>query len=317
VGAAVYLTLLFPLSAVPLERLLAERSDPRFATWLLSCASVVLAGTSCAALGLLTLSEAVRIPLVDRLGHLSTLAVDSRDPTEESIALAAGLLFGAALLAAAAFAVRRARALADAFRHARGLPGPDSLVITRDETANAYTVPGRPSRIVVSRGMLLALDEAGRTALLAHERAHAEGHHYLYTSVARLAAAANPLLRPLAAAVEYTVERWADEQAAAQVGDRGAVARAIAHAALAAKASGTRRGPATALGAVFSRPEPGLHAAGPVPRRVAALLGPPPLQRPAITVGTLAFLALCAYTALHAADNLQDLLAFAHTTARP
>jgi len=35
--------------------------------------------------------------------------------------------------------------------------------------------------------------------LLAHERAHAASSHYLFTSVTRLAAAVNPLLRPVAA----------------------------------------------------------------------------------------------------------------------
>ena len=48
-----------------------------------------------------------------------------------------------------------------------------------------------------------------RGVLLAHERSHARGSHYLFTSAARLAAAANPLLRPVAAQTGYTVERWA------------------------------------------------------------------------------------------------------------
>ncbi len=56
--------------------------------------------------------------------------------------------------------------------------------------------------------------------LLAHERAHARNSHYLFTSAARLAAAANPLLRPVAAEVGYAIERWADERAAAETGDR-------------------------------------------------------------------------------------------------
>jgi len=314
-GLPAYLTLLCPLAAGPLARLLGDRLDPRRATWLLTAAAVLLAGTSCGALGLLSLSALVRVPLVARLGELSPAVLTSGDPTETGIALVAGVLFGAALLATAAFAVRRARALADARRHARGLPGKGSLVITRDESADAYTVPGRPSRIVVSRGMLDALDDAGRAALLAHERAHLDGRHYLYTSAVRLAAAANPLLRPLADAVEYTIERWADERAAAHIGDRGTVARAIARAALAAKASGQRPGPVPALGAVFARGGAGAspaHGIGPVPRRVAALLGPPPLRRPATTALTLLFLVFVILCALHAADNLQDVLSLAH-----
>lgn len=63
---------------------------------------------------------------------------------------------------------------------------------------------------VITAGMLRALSQPERQVLLAHERAHASSLHYLFTTVARLAAAANPLLRPVASAVGYTVERWAD-----------------------------------------------------------------------------------------------------------
>ena len=82
--------------------------------------------------------------------------------------------------------------------------------------------------------MLDALDPDERRVLLAHERAHARSHHYLFTALTYLAAAANPLLRPVAAAVTYTVERWADETAARDCGDRRLAARAIGKAALAA-----------------------------------------------------------------------------------
>jgi Zn-dependent protease with chaperone function len=46
--------------------------------------------------------------------------------------------------------------------------------------------------------LLEALDEPGRAALLAHECAHLAGRHHLFTTVAHLAAAANPVLVPLA-----------------------------------------------------------------------------------------------------------------------
>src|SRR5260221_12849492 len=85
--------------------------------------------------------------------------------------------------------------------------------------------------------MLAALDGRGRAALVAHERAHLAGFHYLFTTAARLAATASPLLRPVARAVEYTVERWADERAATVVGDRRLVPHALGRAALAAQAS--------------------------------------------------------------------------------
>lgn len=276
----------------------------------------MLAGTSCGALGLLAISALVRIPALGHLAHLSHPVIAGGDSTSNAIALAAGILFGAALLVTVSFTVTRARALAAAFTHARALPGAASLVITRDQGAAAYTVPGRPGRIVVSTGMLEVLDEPGRRALLAHEHTHLEHRHYLYTAAARLAATANPLVRPLAAAVDYAVERWADENAARTTGDRRQVATAIATAAIAAKHTRPRRSPALALGAVFSRTSAvRLDHAGPVPRRVAALLDPAPrTSLPALALG-LAVIALAAFCALEAANDLQDLLSLAHYSA--
>jgi hypothetical protein len=63
----------------------------------------------------------------------------------------------------------------------------------------------------------------------------------VFVAAAHLAATASPL-RPLASAVEFAVERWADEGAAAVTGDRQ-LARAIARAAQA-------RGPQALLLAV-------------------------------------------------------------------
>ena len=323
----ILLSLLFPLAAGPLARTVTARVEPRLATWLMAAGALLLAGTSCGALGLLVLSELVRLPLLARLGHWSSSIVQGGGLPGGWTSLAAGIVLGAALIAAATFAVRRGRALTDAGRHARDLPGRGQLVVTGDEAADAYAVPGRPGRIVVSTGMLGVLDASGRAALLAHERAHLSNRHHWFTGVARLAAAANPLVRPLADAVEYTVERWADEAAAAAVGDRGLVARAIASAALASKATRPRRDVFASLGAVLSgsaggvrrrflrRPADPLAAAGPVPRRVAALLAPAPRRGlPALVCGVL-FLGLAAVCALRAADHLQDLLSFAHASA--
>ncbi len=61
--------------------------------------------------------------------------------------------------------------------------------MTDDEAADAYTLPGMPCRIVITAGMLRALSDPERQVLLAHERAHASGLHYLFITAARLAAA--------------------------------------------------------------------------------------------------------------------------------
>ena len=57
--------------------------------------------------------------------------------------------------------------------------GSGQVVVTEDDAADAYTLPGWPCRIVITSGMLRALTHPERRALLAHERAHACGAHYL------------------------------------------------------------------------------------------------------------------------------------------
>ncbi len=150
------------------------------------------------------------------------------------------------------------------------LPSPD---------IEAYALPGLPGRIVVSDRLLGCLDDRRRAALIAHEQAHLAGRHHLFVAAARLAAATNPLLIPVARAVEYTVERWADEHAAAVTRDRRLVARTIGQVAL---LSGPRPRRAGALGLGMAGPGPARFAlawAGPVPRRVAALLAAPPRRQ--------------------------------------
>jgi beta-lactamase regulating signal transducer with metallopeptidase domain len=181
------------------------------------------------------------------------------------------------------------------------------VVVTEDTAADAYTVPGWPCRIVITQGMLRALSAGERTVLLAHERAHAQRSHYLFTSVARLAAAANPLLRPVAAQACYTVERWADERAAAQAGDRALAARAVARAALATAAAPPGRSAAmAALGLITQE-----RGAGPVPRRVAALLAPPPRLRLLLLAAAIVIVAVSGASALDAARDFHQLIELA------
>lgn len=310
-----YLPVLVPLLAAPLAQPLAARADPRRATWLLTGAAILLAGAANAALGLVLAAAVIRTPPAARLGHWSLAVLGHNTPALVAGALVAGLALSTAVLAAGRFTVRRTRAIAHAHRYARGLPGrPGAIVVADDPAADAYTVPGFPGRIVVSAGMLHVLSTEGHTVLFAHERAHLAGRHYLFTSVARLAAAFNPLLAPYAAAVEYTVERWADEQAAAEVGDRRLVAETIARAALAAKATRARRPIAGALGAVFGHREPRPAAAGVVPRRVAALLDPPPARARIVHAALALLVALAVCCALWAAYDLQNLQELADLT---
>jgi hypothetical protein len=162
--------------------------------------------------------------------------------------------------------------------------------------------------------MLAVLTPAEREVLLAHERAHAGSCHYIFTAAARLAAAANPLLTPLASTIGYCVERWADERAAAAAGSRPLAARTIAKAALAASnAPAPRAQYAVLLGAL---PRPALtRGPGVVPRRVAALLGPPPRLRLVPLVLAVALVAIAGLSALDAARDLHAMIELAQSAA--
>jgi beta-lactamase regulating signal transducer with metallopeptidase domain len=315
VHLAVYLPLIMPLLAAAAARPLAGRLPPVAATWLLVLTAVGLAAASSAVLGMLALTALVRIPLVQSLGGMSGPVLSRYDPASVPVAVAAGALLAAAVTVAGRALWRRAAALAAAGREAHRLRGAGQVVVTGDQAADAYTLPGVPCRIVITAGMLRALSQPERQVLLAHERAHASGLHFLFTTVARLAAAANPLLRPVASAVGYTVERWADERAAAVTGDRQLAARAIAHAALAATAAPPRRpAPAAAVLGAVSIPAR-MRRAGPVPRRVAALLRPPPPPQLLLLAAAAMLVAVAGVSALEAARDLHALLAAARAAA--
>ena len=158
--------------------------------------------------------------------------------------------------------------------------------------------------------------------LLAHERAHAGNHHYLFTALSHFAAAANPLLRPVAAAVSYTVERWADETAAGHCGDRELAARAVAKAALASSRTGALRGRMSAAATGIAGPvlDPvrrltGRASPGLVPRRVAALLNPAPSVRPMLGVAATAVVLVSGVAALDAAFEFHALVELAQAPA--
>jgi Zn-dependent protease with chaperone function len=309
----IYLPLVVSVLAAVAARPLAERLPPRTAAWLLTGAAVVLAAATGAGLGLLALAAAVRLPPVDALGGMSLSVVRRDDPASLPLGIAAALLLAAAAAAAIRAAWLRTAALAAAHRQARCLPGTGQVVVLADEAADAYAAPGWPGRIVVTSGMLGALTNAERDVLLAHERAHAAGRHYLFTTAARLAAAANPLLRPLAAAVGYSLERWADEHAAAVARNRPLAARTVAKAALAARAAPPRRPPSAATLAVAASAS--TRGAGPVPRRVAALLRPAPRPRLLLVAAAVVLMAICGLSVLDAARDLHALIEFAQAAA--
>ena len=304
----VYLPLLIPAFAAVAARPLAARLEPRQGTWLLTAAAVALAGCSTVALALLAASAAAQVPLLADLGNYSQSVIHRADPTSAITGAVAAVVLTVAAVAAAVAFRHRARALAESYRRAARLHDDGSVVVLRGTAVEAYALPGWPGRIVVSGRLLEALDEPGRAALLAHERAHLAGRHHLFTTVAHLAAAANPVLLPLARAVDYTVERWADERAAQVTGDRRLVAVTIGRVAMLATPG---RLPAATLGIVRAGSRRvSLAWAGPVPRRVAALLGPP-RSRVLLLAAAVLIVLLTGASAVEAARDLHALLELA------
>ncbi len=293
---SVYLPLLLSAVFGVVAPVLARRSPPRVSTWLLSAGGLLAAVGSSASLALLAFPFVAQAPVLAARGRWSDSVLRHQDPVAAPVAVVA--TFAVVLLAARFLtsAARRMSAVRDAYRLASSLPeaGAELAVLDIVE-AQAFAVPGRPGRIVVSTGLLRSLDSAQRRALLAHERAHLNHRHHIHQSVANLAASANPLLRRLPAAVELSCERWADEDAAS-VCRRDIVADTLTRAA-----TGNR----------FARSGVVLAAAvADVAARVDALRGPAPrlaVWRVAVLIGLLAAITAAVAEAMHDTERLFEL----------
>ncbi|MEW2409821.1 M56 family metallopeptidase [Streptomyces griseoviridis] len=303
---AVWLPLLVPFLAGPLARRGAEQLPPRVAAWALTVLAAVLAVSSTAALALLALAGALRLPFVATRAHLSPALIGDASPVTVPAAATAVVALTALCVLLPREIHRHLRELRTAREEFADVPHAGDLYVRQDDRPDAYALPGRPGRVVVTTGMLRALDAREREVLFAHERAHLAGRHHLFAVCAESAAALHPALRALRAPLSYALERWADESAARATGDRALTARAVGRAALAAhSASAAGPGPG-------ARPRFALGAtASPVPRRVAALLTAPartrvprgPLPR-VLACLLLASVALSTAAALDAAADL-------------
>jgi Zn-dependent protease with chaperone function len=276
---------------------------PGSAVKVLAPTALVTALANGFCLSVVAFTALARIPLVASLGQWSVgvLGVDGTPPPVGGAVL--GVLVMALLLMALRRSVRTATELTQAMvacRHLRALS--DRLVLVEDDVADAFAVPGLRGKIVITTGMLKALDPRERQALIAHEQAHLAHHHQLYIQAADLAAAANPLLRPTATHVRKLTERWADEEAARTVDDRHLTARALAKAALARAA--TRRDAAPPLAMAAS--------AGDVAERAVALTRPAPASRPRVA-GVILTLGIASLLAsLWAAHTTEATFEHAH-----
>ncbi|MGD6756647.1 M56 family metallopeptidase [Streptomyces sp. BH105] len=304
-GIFVFLPLVLPLTAWPVARLATHRLHPRTATRLLTCVAAVMAVCSTVCLALLMVVGTAQLPGNPLPDGWSDPEVRAAVPQDEIAGKAAIPALLAVLAACARTLWRHFTLRRRAHAALAGLPA-SQVAVLPDPQAYAYALPGGDrGRIVVSTALLGRLATAERRALFAHERAHLTARHHRLLLTVRLAARANPFLRPLSSAVAYTAERWADEEAAALVGDRKVVARAIGKAAL---SPGGAREP---LFAAFAAP-------GPLPRRVAALLAPPPAAQGPATAFTSVGLATwtagfgTAASAMSSANSALTLAATLH-----
>jgi hypothetical protein len=305
VGVFVLLPLVLPLSAWPIARLATQHLHPRTATRLLSVMAAVMGLCSTLCVGLLMVVGTAQLPGNPLPDGWSDPEVRESVPHDEIVGKAAIPVLLAVVLGCGRTLLRHRRVRRKAHAALTGLRD-TSVAVLPDDEAYAYALPAGPrDRIVVTTAMLACLNSRERRALFAHERAHLTARHHRHLLIAQLAAQANPFLLPLRTAVSYVTERWADEEAAQSVGSRKAVARAIGKAALVSRAT-----PAPTLAA--------LAAPGPLPRRVAALLAPPPPARtwpPLFTAVSLALWSAAAGAALSAtfsANSAVTLLLLLH-----
>ena len=269
---------------------------PATTTWLLTVGCLLAAMASSVSLGLMALMLIGQAPSLAADGRWSDDVLRSHDQLTAPVSVAAAALV---VLLAARFtrvATRRLLAMRATCRLARELPqtGGELAVIDSAER-HAFALPGRSSRIVVTSGLLRALNTEQRRAVLAHERSHLRHRHHLHQSATLLAASVNPLLCRLPGAVERSCERWADEDAA-RICPRATVADALTRLA-----TGLRLPSSSVL----------LSAAvGDVAHRVTALLRPPPrltLWRIASLSLLLAALIMAVAVAMQNTDRIFDL----------
>jgi Zn-dependent protease with chaperone function len=226
---------------------IVTRYDPALAVRLLvRAATVVAAATAVLIYELSGLVVAQSQIVASRGGWSGDVIAD-----KVSLPVALRLTVALAALAMTASAVsesartwHRSRTM---HRYAQGLHVTDGLAVVDDPGAPAYAIPRGRGAVVIDAHLLTQLDARERRAVLAHERSHLQHRHHRHLRYASLAAAVNPLLRPVVGAVALGVERWADEDAARVVGDRRAVAHALAKTGLFRRMSRPGTDPALAM----------------------------------------------------------------------
>jgi Zn-dependent protease with chaperone function len=191
--------------------------------------------------GMALITSELTFAAAGRAGSWLSAVTDTvRSPTTDTGRGALGLtafavtvlwLIGVLVLSAlrVAAARRRHRDLIDVLAHRSVVaPQPDVYVVAH-ETATAYSVPGRPRRIVLSQGACDRLGADALRAVVEHERAHLRQHHDIVVQPFVAWQRSFPFLGAATEArraVETLVEYLADD-AAAKRADSGPLTDAL------------------------------------------------------------------------------------------
>ena len=272
------LALVLAMSVTALHR----RLPPALATRAIATTLVVVVGAAIPTMWLTAIAFVAHSPVTGGEFAWCAHALGMHEQVPLPLGLAAG--FVAVVGTVRAIRTIRSHRL---LRHDH----PGSVEVLGHDQPFAFTLPGRGGHIIVSSALTELLDDTEQRIVLAHESAHARHRHDRYILIANVASAAIPLLRPLAARLKYSLERWADEVAARSCGDRAKVARTLGRVAL---------GQFSTVGVA------GFSGLG-VPARVAALLSPP-VKRPHSSVVAAMWLAI-ATTALLSMFQIHHLSA--------
>ncbi|MFE2527638.1 M48 family metalloprotease [Streptomyces sp. NPDC059382] len=306
----VVLTLALPWGAAAVARRLAGALPPRHACWTLTVAAVLMAGGTISALiGLF------HVPFLASLERIPLVRVLEVWPAAVPVACVAGVIMLLQLVLLVRRWFRQRSLIKHAWQSAAEGTGDGDVLVVPGADVDAFALPGyrgRSGRVVVTSGMVRALRHGEREVLLAHERAHLSDRHHLLSAVVDLATTVHPAVRGVRASLGFHLERWADEAAAAAVGNRKVAAAAIARAALAGASQERRTSGGYPLLSVTT---------GPVPQRVEALLGLKPEvpqggARRAGALGLAATVAVSGLGALALAYGLHEYVEYAAIAVR-
>src|SRR4051794_3448501 len=183
---AVVLTLAVSLLFAATAPALGRRLPPAPATRVLVLGSLAVTASAIFVLAVVAFTWVGQLSDIAALGPWSTVALRRADPIPDSAAIGAALLLSVLAAQASWWIARRSRALLAVQRHCRRLPHADSLVVVDTDRPDAFTTPDRRGRIVVTTGLLRALDQAERRVVLAHETSPLDHRHPWWILAAEL-----------------------------------------------------------------------------------------------------------------------------------